>query len=222
MLGYIFDHGSNRKVFWDYDPSYASVDKPDPDVIENFGFISRRFLFLHGHFYFRKYAGVAKTEHVITCIRHPLHRIISQFKHEVYNCINGARSWRSELILQGKMDLVDFITSDENIRLAQIRHLDGLALKDYSHIFLHENLDNSLAAFCSRFNFSRNDPHFMGLPRINAGEDKNFASPAQQRKYIDLTSMPQASLQEAFTLIPEEVEFYIEASALARKQFAGI
>ena len=211
LLGFVFDMGSGRKILWDYDPEYRNALRIDPLWIKNMEFIRAYFWSIHGHFFFRKYADVIPDANFITCVRDPIERTISQFKHEVFNAAVGWGSWRTEALLDGSMDVVDFAKSDENVRCAQCVHLEGRAIVDYDHVFVQERLSPSLQAFSARFGFTRSDGYGADLPQINDGARRRFRDQSHRRLYESLTCVTEAQRSALLTTLPEETELYRQA-----------
>ncbi|MGE0715339.1 MAG: sulfotransferase family 2 domain-containing protein [Alphaproteobacteria bacterium] len=213
MLGYLFDFGSGRRLLWDYEDGYANAGEPDPMMVRNLDFVRSRFWGIHGHFFFRKYAGVLPDARFVTCLRHPVDRAVSQFRHEVYEALRGRAGWRTDAIRRGEMGLVEFVASDENVRCAQSVHLAGRQVEEYDFVFLQERIGECFLVFCRRFGFHRADPHGPGLPRINDGGERPFDDDRHRARYELLTTISAAERVAAFNLMPEEVDLYRRAAA---------
>lgn len=209
VLGELFDHGSGRKILWDYSEDYSNALQIDPAWMDHLDFIKHAFWGIHGHFFYEKYRNIFPEAKFITCIRHPITRLESQFKHELYDSIVGVKSWRADLLRSGKMSFVDFVCSDENMRKAQVVHLAGRAIKDYDFVFLTERLSEGLALFTEKFGFQRADPYLgRGIPRLNQGESKQFKDRDQAARFEEFSLITDAQRQAVFGLIPEEVDLY--------------
>lgn len=208
MLGYVFDFGSGRRLFWDYEDDYAHARTLQAELRANLGFIRRWFWGIHGHFFYAKYAEALPDAHYISCVRHPVDRVVSQYRHEVYDAIRGRRTWRSEAIRAGTMDLVDFVSSDENVRCAQVIHLAGRDVGDYDFLFVPDLLAGGLSAFGRAFGFRRADPYVGRLPDINRGEERVFADDLERGRYEMLAGVTDAQRAKAFERMPEEVDLY--------------
>jgi len=217
FLGYLFDHGSDRRILWDYSADYSTALTPDHDIVAHADFISRWFWGVHGHFYYRKYADVFPQARFITCVRHPVNRIISQFKHEVYDAVRheasiGAQADdpKARSLLSG-CGLLEWFHFDPSVGNAQVNHLAGRRLQDYDFVFVQEMLVPCFGKFCERFSFKRKDPLIGSFPSLNSAVDRTFASNAQRRRFDMLTEIIQSQREQIFLLIPEEVALYENA-----------
>jgi hypothetical protein len=224
FLGYLFDHGSGRRIFWDYSADYSTALVPDPDVVASADFISRWFWGIHGHFFYTKYADVFPQARFMTCVRHPVDRVVSQFKHEVYDAVChesvgglAEDNPKSRGLLEG-CGLIDWLMFDPSVGNAQVNHLSGRRLEDYDFLFVQEMLVPCWAMFREEFSFSRGDPLVGTFPSINSAEDRKFGSEAQRHRYKTLTEIPRKDLEQLFLLIPEEVAIYEAAVRLVTER----
>jgi hypothetical protein len=208
-LGYLFDHGSGRKVLWDYTPYCVNVNNIDHAWLEHASFIEQTFWGIHGHFSYRKYHGIFPSAKTITCLRHPVERLESQFKCEVYNALSGMNHWRADALLDGRYSFVDFVRSDESTRIGQVLYLDGRDIIDYDFVFISEFLTPCIEAFSRMFNFRRRDPESnSGIPRINDGRRRYFLEAREAARFEGLTCISDEDRRKVFALIPEEVDLY--------------
>lgn len=210
VLGYLFDHGSGRKVLWDYSDDYSNASFINPLWIEHISFIKEYFWGIHGHFYFTKYQHLLADEKFITCIRHPVARLESQFRHELHEAIAGVNTWRSDDLRTGRMQFVDFVKSDENTRLAQVEHLKGRDITAYDFVFVDSMLESGLAAFARKFGFQRRDSDATtGIPVINDNKTRRFEHEGQAREQFEkLGHVSEAERVAVYGCIPEEVELF--------------
>lgn len=185
-LAYIFDYGSGRRIMYDYKADYSNALMDDLDWWRlHRPFIERQFDFIHGHFFYRKYADLFPDADYLVCLRHPVERIISQFNHVVNEA--NPDDWQYRAIVENDLDLVDY-ASFEGVPDAQARHVEGRPIEEYEFVFLSENLKLSLSAFQVRYGFGRQDPYMPGtaadgaLPTINARTDKVPVTQAQREK----------------------------------------
>lgn len=209
LLGDIFDHGSGRKVLWDYAGDYSNADSIDPSWVAHANFIEKAFWGIHGHFYYRKYSNIFPSATFITCLRHPITRLESQFRHELFDAINGSGDWRANDLASGKMSFVDFVQSDNNTKLAQVVHLAGREIEEYDFVFVTEFIDACVAAFVEKFQFRRNDPYFGAkMPSLNRSDSRPFRFPERKERYDALSAITEDQRRLIFSLIPEEVDIY--------------
>ncbi|BBK34724.1 sulfotransferase family protein [Stella humosa] len=211
MLGYVFDFGSGRRILWDYDQGYANARTIEPRLLANLDFVRHWFWGIHGHFLYSKYAEALPDARYIACVRHPVDRVVSQYRHEIYDAVRGGLGWRAAALRSGRMGLIDFIVSDENVRCAQPVHLAGRDVADYEFLFVHEMLLPGILAFSRLFGFHRADPYVGSLPEINLGERRLFAGDEERAQYEMLSTITDSERVEAFGRMPEEVELYRQA-----------
>jgi hypothetical protein len=185
-LAYVFDYGSGRRIFYDYADDYSNAMMDNLAWWQRYKpFLEAKFDFIHGHFFYRKYADLFPDASYITCLRHPVDRIISQFNHVYFE--RNPDDWQYKAIVENDLDVADFATFD-GVRDAQARHLEGRDIEDYDFVFVSEYLGQSLRAFQDIYTFGRRDPFMPGtaadgaLPSLNARTDKVEVSQAQREK----------------------------------------
>jgi hypothetical protein len=149
-LGWLFDNISAKKVLWDYrgdtfnpegdgyGQGIGCNEKFAASMKANKDFLSRHFIFIHGHFRYEQYANVFPEGRFITCLREPISRIISNYRHLLRERPGD------------NISLTDFANLPQ-FRNLQSTLLKGRALQDYDHIFLTERLQESLAIFACKF-----------------------------------------------------------------------
>ena len=168
-LARIFDDSSLRRIMYDYgtERELETVRTCLPEIRENREFIKTYFRYLHGHFHYLKYADVFPDSPVITTVRHPVDRVVSQYLHIFRS--GDPDNWRHKMIMDGEMSIVQFSKFDF-IGNAQWYYLEGREVEDYDFIFVQERLDNSLAKFCSKFDVPEVTEYlgwFDGVPKVN-------------------------------------------------------
>lgn len=170
-LGYLFDYGSGRRILYDYSEDYSSALNSEPDYWRRHKeFVQRQFDFIHGHFFYEKFADVFPDASYITCLRHPVDRIISHYNHLLGEQNND--DWMYRMVIEHKMDVVDFAKVD-TVHNAQALHMRGREVEDYDFVFISEWLERSFNAFKILYNFRRSDPYMPGteangkIPRMN-------------------------------------------------------
>jgi len=221
-LGYVFDHGSGRRVLWDYATDYSNAITLDPLFTENSEFIRKYFWGIHGHFYYRKYNDTFSDALYISCIRHPVDRLASHFLHELHESLLGAKTWRSEELRTGKMNFVDFVCSDETTRLSQLLHLEGREPRHYDFLFVDTLLEAGIEAFEKKFAFFRRDPYaFKGIPRMNENRSREFPDSIVRAQFLKLSEISEAERVAVYNLIPEEVEIFRQGYEHAKNLIQG-
>ncbi len=206
-LSYIFDYGSGRRILYDYKDDYSNATMDDLAWwTTHKPFIERQFDFIHGHFFYRKYADLFPDGIFLACLRHPVERIISQFNHVYFEANPNDRQYRA--ITEDKLTVVDFATFD-GVRDAQARHLEGRDISDYDFVFISESLDESLRAFQDRYRFGRQDAYMPGtaangkVPKMNVRTQK-----------LEVT---QAMRQQIFNIAAEDIDLYIRGCERAKQ-----
>jgi hypothetical protein len=175
-LAKIFDDTSLRKMMYDYGTEFdlTAVRTCPPAVRKHREFIQSYFKYLHGHFHYLKYADVFTDSPVISTVRNPVDRVISQFFHIRRS---GNRNIKQhQLIMDGEISIVDF-SKFKFIGNAQWYYLEGRPINEYDFIFVQEHLEFSLARFCERFNMHEIREYlgwFGGVPRINEKPKMKF------------------------------------------------
>ena len=221
-IGMILDYGTDRRVLWDYSADYSTADRMQPELVGQEAFISSWFKCIHGHFFYTKWAKVFPNAKFITCLRHPVDRIVSQFRHDLTEALNGRKSWLHDPLREGRMNVVDYVRTAKSIANAHVVHLTGRAIKDYDFIFLQGAFDESINAFCRYFNFSRRDPFSGALPRVNAANSRAFASGDLVAKFNRLAAVTDSQKQAVFGAIPNEIELYQQGVEVARARISAI
>lgn len=210
-LGYLLDYGVNRRIFWDYSPEYDNVRKcDDPLFLKSIQFVDKYFEVIHGHFYYTKYQNLFPEARFITCLRHPVQRVISQFIHLLGE--KNENDWFYRAINSGEMDIVDF-ASDYSIGNAQSLHLQGRELKDYDFVFLSEHFGESFKLFENKFNFYRNDDYAAigAFPVLNS----------KKKRKTDIT-FSEDVMAQIYNKTYDDNELYKEAVCLFNQQLAHV
>ena len=221
LLGTVLDFATGRRVFFDYGADYAHLKAPEPAIARHADFIGERFAAVHGHFHASKYLGLFKEPRFVTCLRHPVDRLISQYLTELDAAAAGQGGWQARLIQQGKMDVVDYAESDDNIRCLQSRALHGVPLADFHQIILYERYFDDLAALLARCGLSRQDP-WMSANADLGGFGSATASLAARG--VVPPAISEAQRGALYETLVEDVELYIRAkelgSAIERRRVA--
>lgn len=206
-LAYVFDYGSGRRILYDYSDDYSNARMDDLAWwTAHKPFIERQFDFIHGHFFYQKYADLFPDGIFLACLRHPVERIISQFNHVYFE--GNPDDWQYRAITEDNLDVVDFAAFD-GVRDAQARHLEGRAIEDYDFVFLAESLDQSLRAFQDRYRFGRRDAFMPGTPAGGKAPQMNVRT-----QKVPVT---EAMRQQIFNIAGEDVDLYIRGCARAKQ-----
>ncbi len=213
-LGYTFDYGSGRRILYDYKDDYSNAKMDDLAWwMQHKPFMERRFDFIHGHFFYEKYADLFPDGDFLACLRHPVERIISQFNH----VIEAANDWQHEAIKEHNMDAADFAAFD-GVHDAHARHLQGREIEDYDFVFITENLNASLLAFASQYGLTR-----LGAFRPGgvAGPESGAGGPvAKVNVRNNKQEVSQATRKKIYNIASEDIDLYkrgcVRASKLIR------
>ncbi|SKB14092.1 hypothetical protein PL11201_580084 [Planktothrix sp. PCC 11201] len=175
-LGYLLDYGTSRRILWDYCPDYSNaLLKPQEKeyLLKHKEFIEKQFDVIHGHFYYSKYSWLFPNAKYITCVRHPVARVISHFQHIMNE--KNEQDYLYQAVKSNQIDIIDF-ASIYDIGNAHTVHLKGQSIQDYDFIFINERFDESFYLFQKKFNFQRQDEYMNKntIPFINKSENRNI------------------------------------------------
>lgn len=168
-LAKIFDDTSLRRIMYDYgtERDLVAVRTCLPEVRAHKDFVLSYFRYLHGHFHYLKYADVFPDSPVITMVRHPVDRVVSQYLHILRG--GDRNNERHRMIMDGEMSVIEF-SQIKFIGNAQWYYLEGRPIKDYDFIFVQEQLEYSLRKFCALFDRPEITEYlgwFNGVPAVN-------------------------------------------------------
>jgi hypothetical protein len=204
-LGYLLDYGTERRILYVYSKTYENVS--DEDIAywsEHKKFVEHQFDVIHGHFFYKKFSSIFPNAKYITCLRHPVERLISQWNHEV---LEG----KSEIALAASkgMSIVDWVESDSNLKKVLALHLEGRELKDYDFIFSHEKFAESWSFFEKNFSFKRNDEYLSSgkLPRLNDGVLRGAK-----------IELPKSQIDKLYVMCKEDIDFYKQGIEVVNTQ----
>ena len=168
-LAKIFDDTTLHRVIYDYGTEFdlVGVRTCPAEIREHRDFIQSYFQYLHGHFHYLKYADAFPDAPVITTVRNPVDRVVSQYLHILRGGNPDIKAHR--LIMDGEMSIVEF-SKLKYIGNAQWYYLEGREIEDYDFIFVQEHLEYSLAQFCERFKKPEITKYLSwigGSPKVN-------------------------------------------------------
>lgn len=200
-LAYIFDYGSNRRIMYDYRDDYTNSTMDDLDFWRlHKPFIEKQFDFIHGHFFYEKYADLFPEGRFLVCLRHPVERIISQFNHVYFEA--NPDDWQYRAMIDDGLDIVEYAKLD-GVHNAQALHVAGREIKDFDYVFVSETLRRDIFGFQLTYGFERNDSYVVDglLPRLNSRTEK-----------VDIT---QAEMNAIYNAAEEDVEIYRQGAERA-------
>lgn len=140
------------------------------------GFAARHDV-IHGHYHYLKYAGVYPDAPVLAMLRHPVARVVSQYRHIALH--GDPEVGRHRQIMEGEMDVVKF-SRFHFIGNAQSVFLEGIGVDDLAHAIIQEHLTRTVERFCAAVGFDPLDPRiqeYVAKP-INSRENSEWASRA--------------------------------------------
>lgn len=204
-LADVFDHGTERKVLFDYRADYSNIRFTDEEKAEfraALPFIRRHVRIIHGHFYLQKYTELMPDAKTMTCFRYPVDRIVSQYRH-IYYDTNADIPMRRK-ILDG-LGIVDFAALP-NIARAYLVHLGAIPPGELDFIFLSDRLDEGIRLFHAYFPGVIN-PRIRQIPKRNVGARRESISDAPR------LVISRAEYEKIEQLAADEIEYYREAVA---------
>jgi len=205
-LGQVLNQAFNYRVLMDYAPfdAYASCD---PRIRAGRDFISSFFRGIHGHCNVRRHLDLFPDAQYISCVRHPVDRIISQYLHELNE--NSSEALFHKDIVEGRMSVVDF-ASITGVGGAMFRHLEGLEIEKYDLILITEALPVSLRLLQAKMRDLNLAKHFgspIRLPVTNSHK--------QRKKIIEFDEKTRS---EIYLRAPLDVEVYRRSVELFKEQ----
>jgi Sulfotransferase family len=138
-LGLVLDRVFRKRVLMDY-PDHPLESRADPQIAAHADFVSGYFKGIHGHFSVRRHTTTFPQAKLISTLRHPVDRVISQYLHELND--DGASSAYHRAIKEG-MTVVDFAAAP-GVGDAMTRFLAGVDLADYDLLLMSERLGEGL------------------------------------------------------------------------------
>ena len=191
-LAYVFDHGTDRAVLYDYRADYTNFmfsAEEEAQFLQARDYVMSKFRFIHGHFCLLKYRSLLPMAHTVTCFRDPVARTMSQYKHIWYEKNENSPDYQQ---LKAGMDIVAF-SERQNIANAQSLHLGGVAPREIDFVFLNHSLDEGIRLFQLKYpGVLMND--WAHLPSLNTGETREQAAlhgsltitESQKKKVVEL------------------------------------
>jgi hypothetical protein len=210
-LGYIFDYGMRRRIFYDYSVARGPLFREERALLGHHKpFLTARFDIIHGHFPYRKYADLFPDAFFVTCLRDPLARTLSNYRHLLEE--GDPSHFLYADIQSGAMGLSEYAELPQ-VRRAQTQYLEGRPIDAFHHLGLTERLAESIYHFQVLFNFDRNDPYMnlegeASVPNTNPGSARHAIAP----------KFDKATLDKTRSLLEEDYDLYARATALFAQQ----
>lgn len=173
-----------RKVMRDYGRVAPETSKPIIDFCYNendlyrlnLEIIKKKPPLLAGHYFANKYCQILKVENMLTFIREPVSRVISEYKHfQRHSDYKGT--------------LMDFARKPRNINM-QNRYLQGVPLSAIGFIGVTEYYADSIEVFNHDFN--------MSLPVVlknRAPKSRSFGSEYSVEEFNEIKQLNQIDIE---------------------------
>jgi hypothetical protein len=205
-LGQVLNQAFSYRVLMDYAP-FDAYATSDPRIRAGRDFITSFFRGIHGHCNVKRHLGLFPDAQYISCVRHPVDRIISQYLHELNE--NSQEALFHKDIVEGRMSVVDF-AAIPGVGDAMSLHLEGLPIEKYDLILITEALPASLRLLQVKMKDLNLTRHFgspIQLPVINSHK--------QRKKNIEFDEKTRS---EIYLRAPLDVEIYRKATEIFKEQ----
>jgi hypothetical protein len=134
-----FDYGTERNL--------QDARSCSPEILANTKAFRDRTAAIHGHFHYLKYKDVFPDVPVIATLRHPVARVISQYRHIALH--GDPKVERHRRIMEGEMTVVRF-AKFPFIGNAQSAFLEGIKVEDLDHAIIQEHFGATVRSFCQK------------------------------------------------------------------------
>ncbi|MCP8883383.1 sulfotransferase family protein [Devosia sp. XJ19-1] len=151
---------------------------------------------IHGHYHYPKYADIFGDAPVLATLRHPVSRVISQYRHIALHGDDSVERHRA--IMAGEMDVVAF-SRFHFIGNAQSVYLDGIGIDGLSHAIIQEHFRTTVERFCAAIDFDPQHPRVQELVTkpINSRENAVWSGSAIP---VDPAMLPEIEMNCAADL----------------------
>lgn len=142
---------------------------------------------IHGHFHYLKYAQLFADVPILATLRHPVARIVSQYRHIALH--GDCNVERHRLIMNGEMDVEKFARF-HFIGNAQSIFLEGVGVDRLTHAIIQEHFAQTVERFCMAIGFDPKHPRVQELVAtpINSRMNEKWNSKAIP---VDPAAFPQ-------------------------------
>lgn len=177
------------RIHMDYgtEVDLVAARTPAPEIAADPAGFAARYDVIHGHYHYLKYANVYPDAPVLATLRHPVARIVSQYRHVA---LHGDRAVKShQLVMDGQMDVVRF-SRLPFIGGALAAFLDGVGVEGLTHAIIQEHFAETVERFCAAVGFDPKDPRiqqYVATP-INSREQMGWDTGAIP---VDPASYPE-------------------------------
>ncbi len=146
------DYGTERDL--------VTARTPAPEIVADPESFRQGTDIIHGHFHYLKYKALFPDVPVLTTLRHPVDRVISQYRHiALHGDMNVPRH---QWIMEGRMDVVHF-SRFYFIANAQSVFLEGIGVDDLAHAIIQEHFALTVRRFCEKVGFDPQHPKVLQL-----------------------------------------------------------
>ncbi len=168
-LGMLLEDARPGRVFFDYRSDgngKGYVPKPEhiQQLADHLPFIRHFFDVIHGHFRPGPYAELLGDAILITCLRDPIERLISHYRHYLhhFDCTGPG--------------LIRF-AREPHVRYFQCRFLEGLSLERFACVLITERLDESILNLNDKCpQLALRPENVRRVPRLNTGDNRRSPS----------------------------------------------
>ncbi len=200
-LGLVLDRVFRKRVLMDYPDNPVEISA-DPQIEAHADFVSGYFKGIHGHFSVRRHLTTFPQAKLISTLRHPVDRVISQYLHELND--DGAASAYHRAIKAG-MTVVDFAASP-GVGDAMTRYLAGVDLRDFDLLLVSDRLGESLHVL--NYVLGNLDiPQHFGAPPVLPRENQGIA----RAKVMPFDAATRAAI---FARVGADADTYARAQQL--------
>jgi len=174
--------------------NYGTIFTRDQAVADR---IPRGIRVIHGHFIADAFDDLVPKRRLITWVRDPVERVVSNY----YHCLRSPdmRDDCCRLVHEQKLGLLEFADLDWMKNLST-RYMANKPVADFAFVGIAERFDKSMEAFSKNLGFRR----VLGVPRLNVNpkrREATYSLSREERSYIierngtDLAWYEQACLR---------------------------
>lgn len=150
----------------------------DPEILADPDSFRRNCSVVHGHFHYIKYKSVFPDVPVLATLRHPVARVVSQYRHIAMH--GDPSNARHKMIMDGQLGLLQF-AKIAHIANAQALFLEGIDIEDLDHAIIQEHFQHTVNGFCTRIGIDPTQPAIEDLVTrmINSRDQSAWDTKAQ-------------------------------------------
>lgn len=156
----------------------TTVRTPDPLLVADPVAFGEKFSVIHGHYHFLKYRDVFPKAATLATMRHPVTRMVSQYRHIALHGDPSIPQHRN--VMEGRWDLMELVRRAKYATNAMSYFLEGLSIDDLTHAIIQEHFSATVERFCAAVGFDPKDARIKRLVAkpINSRENSDWDSKA--------------------------------------------